>query len=138
MKIPPKDEKYIPWGLYCHCLFPDQDPKPPRYVMKSLPCPYLEFKQDKPEQMFGYCHFLEAGDWEENGTMLLWDSCKECGVKYDDEDEDHYDENDNLTETGSQKLAKWLENMLPLLENDDEAKPMVVQWLDDLKTQKEK
>lgn len=64
-------------------------------------------------QTTGYCHFLKLGDWfdkidgkeeeiihlerynkepikvnsKQDGTMILWDSCKECGIN-DWEDED--------------------------------------------------
>lgn len=23
---------------------------------------------------------IPKGDWQEDGTMLLWDQCKECGI----------------------------------------------------------
>ena len=27
--------------------------------------------------------YLKSGDWEEDGTSLLWDFVKECGLKED-------------------------------------------------------
>lgn len=54
-------EDYIPVGSYCRdCIFLDKD-------------------DTKPYQMNGYCHYLERGDWQIIG--LLWDGCKECGIK---------------------------------------------------------
>ena len=34
-----------------------------------------------PKQNNGYCHYLEQGDWQQDGVAFLWDQCKECGVK---------------------------------------------------------
>ena len=88
-----KGEKVIPKGPYCSG------------------CPYLDLDDEKPYQYNGYCWFLERGDWEIEATMelvssetgekvmgdelpfpvsLLWDECKECGVKEQrDEDLEH-------------------------------------------------
>ena len=65
-------EDQIPKGIYC-------------YDKHGL-CPWFDAREDKPEQECGYCHYLEAGDWEENGTFLLWDQVKECGLNDDDEE----------------------------------------------------
>ena len=46
-------------------------------------CPFWAIDDTKPYQLNGYCHYLKAGDWmefENGGTMLLWDQCKECGI----------------------------------------------------------
>jgi hypothetical protein len=86
----------IPRGYYCH-------------TQKS--CPYHSIRDDKPYQENGYCSYLGKGDWDLNDeikdkdveveyrqkdgsykkvmmkygdlppTSLLWDMCKECGVK---------------------------------------------------------
>ena len=32
----------------------------------------------------GYCHYLKTGDWFDDGTLLLWDMCKECGINHDE------------------------------------------------------
>ena len=86
-------KQHIPHGVYCYnvaaCIFWDVD-------------------VTKPDQFNGYCHFLKQGDWERNKEMndnsfiihgkdkgksvsevigedfpssLLWDQCKECGLK---------------------------------------------------------
>lgn len=57
----------IPEGTYC-------------YSADGL-CPFWERNKQFPEQANGYCHFLNHGDWQEKGLGLLWDQCKECGVK---------------------------------------------------------
>lgn len=70
-------------------------------------------------QQTGYCHFLKLGDWfdkddgkeeeiihlerynkvpikvnsKQNGTMLLWDACKECGINDEIDLNDLEDEN---------------------------------------------
>lgn len=72
-------------------------------------CPFWSIDYRKPEQMNGYCSYLGKGDWkfyeempiqievkrkQSDGTYkrelidkqpmfggLLWDGCKECGVK---------------------------------------------------------
>ena len=44
-------------------------------------CPFWRKDHSKPNQMNGYCMFLELGDYmEDEGTSLLWDQCKECGI----------------------------------------------------------
>ena len=40
-----------------------------------------DWDDEQDEQAQGYCHFIQQGDWMEGGTMLLWDQCKECGVR---------------------------------------------------------
>lgn len=66
-----KDTSVIPYGPYC-------------YDHKGL-CPYWSSVPDAPQQEDGYCSFLEKGDIELNkefgGMSLLWDQCKECGIK---------------------------------------------------------
>ena len=59
-------EVVIPQGCYCYD--------------ENGVCPYLSDRKDKPPQMNSYCWFLEIGDWEEKGSGLLWDQCKECGI----------------------------------------------------------
>jgi hypothetical protein len=102
-----KDESLIPSGRYCHASgepepYCVEHPPRPRYL-----CPYWDFDDEKPYQENGYCHFMEKGDWtiaEENpsfcsyskdhpedvgkmchGFSLIWDKCKECGIKLDED-----------------------------------------------------
>lgn len=46
------------------------------------------------EQSSGYCYYLNQGDFSfGHPTSLLWDGCKECGIKDDiDMDEEEIDE----------------------------------------------
>lgn len=44
-------------------------------------CKWLTFNKTKNYQENGYCKYLGCGDWDKKGTILLWDECKECGVK---------------------------------------------------------
>jgi hypothetical protein len=97
-----KDESFIPDGMYCHGMGSDNE-----YI-----CPYWDFDDERPHQENGYCHFMEKGDWNINtegeqhiayskdhpewvddkvsdhpelpqiGWGLLWDQCKECGIKF--------------------------------------------------------
>lgn len=62
-----KGESVIPEGPYCYD--------------KSGKCPYWDSFPDHPQQMDGYCWFLLRGDWDEEGHSLLFDQCKECGIK---------------------------------------------------------
>lgn len=83
------DESVIPKGHYCYThLGYDKgaDGEPPR--MRIKPCPYLGNDPDRPEQQSGYCAELKAGDWEEGGTVLLWDMTKECDVNIPTWEED--------------------------------------------------
>ena len=91
-----KDKRLIPKGLYCYS--------------KKGTCPYWSRKRNLPEQENGYCSYLGQSDWDINreekiviqttykkgkkiekeikcgpdnpsGLSLLWDQCKECGIK---------------------------------------------------------
>jgi len=97
---PPKEKNksLIPHGLYCY-----------EWINGTrVPCPYWDHDEEKHCQEWGYCHFMEIGDWQINEesdavcsyskdhpewvgkkvkdikelpwipTGLLWDMCKEC------------------------------------------------------------
>lgn len=70
------DETKIPKGMYCYTIKEITDDR----ITKTNVCPYWKITSNKPDQMNGYCEYLQKGDWEENGTNLLWDMVKECGV----------------------------------------------------------
>ena len=101
-----KGESVIPEGMYCHGKIEQDknDPKGMRLIVHDR-CPYWDIDESKPHQYNGFCWFLEKGDWEleeeksfrneqtgkiEKGsdlpfpTSLLWDACKECGIKIDE------------------------------------------------------
>ena len=67
----------IPKGMYCYRSFEV--------------CPFWNKDLNKPNQFDGYCTFLNESDWEDDHLSLLWDQCKECGVKYNGEDGEPYD-----------------------------------------------
>lgn len=79
------DVSLIPPGMYCYSRERGSDPAP-GFAHRVTPCPYWGRDADKRSQEEGYCAHLKAGDWEEDGTFLLWDMVKECGVN-DDLDE---------------------------------------------------
>lgn len=69
------DKSVIPNGDYCYKIIGRYDSG-----IKIKQCPYWSIREDKPYQMNGYCSFIRHGDWEVNGTSLLWDMVKECNV----------------------------------------------------------
>lgn len=59
-------KKYIPKGVYCY---------------DGNGCRWWRQNKNKDFQQSGYCMYLKVGDWYEKGALLLWDECKECGVR---------------------------------------------------------
>jgi hypothetical protein len=98
----------IPRGDYCYHIrkiIYDKDPKKLPKI-RTRCCPYWDKLEGYDDQESGYCHYLGYGDMdinndenrmftnmktgEENsatempfGVGLLWDQCKECGIKHD-------------------------------------------------------
>lgn len=71
---------FIPRGLYCYT--PIEYPTVKNHFrMKIKKCPFWSFNPEQHKQENGYCSYLKQGDWMEDGTFLLWDQCKECGIK---------------------------------------------------------
>lgn len=68
----------IPEGMYCYSRATSTDDP----ILNVVPCPYWGSDPEKRTQQNGYCAHLKAGDWED-GTFLLWDLVKECGVNND-------------------------------------------------------
>ena len=57
-------ESVIPDGCYCQ------------------QCPYFDCATNKEEQSNGFCWYIGRGDWDDpSAAALLWDGCKECGIK---------------------------------------------------------
>lgn len=84
-------ESLIPEGLYCYRPDPSPAATEARRAGRNypiLPCPFWSMRTDLPEQSNGYCSYLKSGDWMEDGTFLLWDQVKECGIRMDDDEED--------------------------------------------------
>lgn len=65
---------FIPRGIYCYT----------KYLGLFYVCPFWSRDLSKEEQEDGYCYYLQRGDWETEGLSLLWDQCKECGIKTKD------------------------------------------------------
>ncbi len=67
-----KDKSLIPRGDYCY----DENGN----------CPYWSIWNNLPEQLNGYCAYLEKSDMDFEETFLLWDQIKNCGInEYDEE-----------------------------------------------------
>ena len=79
-------ETGIPKGVYCYEILSFGKGENGMPVAKTRLCPYWDRDESKPEQSNGYCWYIEKGDWEEDGTFLLWDQCKECGINDPDYD----------------------------------------------------
>ncbi|EKS4345001.1 hypothetical protein QB607_003004 [Clostridium botulinum] len=47
---------------------------------KLIPCKWHSKNPNKDKQECGYCKYLNRGDWQEDGTFLLWDMVKECEI----------------------------------------------------------
>jgi hypothetical protein len=77
------DEGVIPQGMYCYSRASNVVDPENGIFRDVVPCPYWGHDPEKGEQQDGYCAHLKAGDWEDEGTMLLWDMVKECGVNDD-------------------------------------------------------
>lgn len=75
-----KLEELIPENpSYCYQSISQDKDNPTTFPITNL-CPYWRIASDKEETLNGYCLFLGEGDWEENGTMALFDQLKECGI----------------------------------------------------------
>lgn len=89
-------KKVVPQGPYCYentgkMVERTMDNGQVVKVPESRVCPYWKWRNDKPQQRNGYCRLLKAGDWQKDGTFLLWDSVKECGINSEDPDENEPD-----------------------------------------------
>jgi hypothetical protein len=120
------DEKLIPPGGYCYdiiSLSGDGN--------RILMCHYWERHPEKPPQQTGYCHYLQSGDWEEDGTLLLWDGVKECGINREGSGE--YEEPTN------QEMCEWMERVLAYFKEyypeklEDEYKGQIDKRIEELK-----
>lgn len=82
-------EAVVPEGPYCYERLGDM-------VDGRLPiklCPYWKARRDWPEQGWGFCRLLKAGNNTQGrdaagrprATFLLWDQVKECGLNPGDD-----------------------------------------------------
>ena len=47
-------------------------------------CPYWDKAENEENQNNGFCWFMGSGDFSDKNGGLLWDQCKECGVREDE------------------------------------------------------
>jgi hypothetical protein len=86
-----RDESVIPAGIYCYQrLIPYRTESGEIRLRTEGLCPYWSLRGEYD----GHCAFLNVGDNDENGTLLLWDQVKECGVNDEFFDEDDWEEVD--------------------------------------------
>ena len=73
---------FIPKGSYCYKIIEiDRNHRADGLpIMKVKRCPYWCWDKRYPGEDVGYCKYLGIGDKDENGSGLLWDQIKECGV----------------------------------------------------------
>lgn len=83
-----KAETLIPRGIYCYKPGTSRgwEVGPDGVERLTGCCPFWSLKDEFPSQMNGWCSYLKSGDMEEDGTFLLWDQVKECGIKDDEFD----------------------------------------------------
>lgn len=74
-----KDTDCIPEGIYCYQVTSEDGRR------EYHPCLYWSLNPDEDYMNNGHCSYLEQGDWEVDGVSLLWDGCKECGIKMGDD-----------------------------------------------------
>lgn len=85
-KVKQKDTSIIPEGPYCYTPIGHN-----KNGYNIKPCPYFDTIKNGEHQNDGYCHFLEEGDTNldgsdrEGGFGLLWDQCKNCGINNEDD-----------------------------------------------------
>ena len=88
-KMKVKDTSIIPEGPYCYTgLSYDKG------ILHTRVCPYFDHIENGGSQSDGYCHFLEDGDSNLDGSDnldgcgLLWDQVKSCSINDDIDEKD--------------------------------------------------
>lgn len=88
-KIKAKDTSIIPEGPYCYTGIGFE-----KNVYHIDPCPYFDHIEKGGSQSDGYCHYIESGDSNLDGSDnmegcgLLWDQCKSCGINEEIDEKD--------------------------------------------------
>ncbi len=82
------DKRKIPKGLYCYKIIGSVRLR--NNGKKSINikyCPYY-VKKEKKGHLVTFCKFLNLAVVDRGSTeCLLWDGCKECGIKIDEREE---------------------------------------------------
>lgn len=79
-------ESLVPYGDYCY-TWEEVPSVENNFRGKIKKCPFWDILSTLPEQSGGFCHLMKIGDFTKDGTMLLWDQVKCCGVNLPDESE---------------------------------------------------
>lgn len=98
----------VPRGMYCYVVYEEIHNFSGTYPHKYKVCPYWRKIKNRSHQEDGWCDYLGKGDIEikseddwkivyskkseeigssVEGVSLLWDQCKECGIKMEEEDD---------------------------------------------------
>jgi hypothetical protein len=70
----------IPHGHYCY----EPLSVDPNGKMKIKKCPFHTIDNNHEHQNNGFCNYLNAGDWMDDGTLDLWDSIKNCEINLEE------------------------------------------------------
>ena len=99
-----KAETLIPKGLYCYT--PVRTPEAEadwknHGIFRTKCCPFweryneeihgelpAEYAPHKKEFLGAKCTYLNVSDWDPEGSLLLWDQIKYCGINDDWDDVD--------------------------------------------------
>lgn len=77
----------VPHGNYCYSWEEVPSVKN-NFRGKVKKCPFWDsFYPKMPDQSYGFCHLMKIGDFTKDGTVLLWDQVKCCGINLLDESE---------------------------------------------------
>lgn len=80
-------ESLVPHGDYCY-TWEGVPSVENNFRGKIKKCPFWDsFYPKMPDQSYGFCHLMKIGDFTKDGTHLLWDQVKCCGVNLPDESE---------------------------------------------------
>ena len=78
-----KSRIVIPKGDYCYKIkkINKNNLQNNMPVIEMKLCPYWCWDKRYLNEEIGYCKYLKLGDKDNEGSGLLWDQVKECGIK---------------------------------------------------------
>ena len=74
-------ERVIPKGDYCYIIKHIETKSDGKKIIHTNNCPFWEKNLDVDDQESGYCHLLEQGDWQEDGTFFAVGSMQGVWIK---------------------------------------------------------